>query len=255
MFYDDLGKGDPVVLIHAFPLSRKMWKSQAALLAKNGFRVILPDLPGFGENDPAPKYSIREMAKQIAELLDSLQIDKAIIGGLSMGGYVSFELFRLIPEKFSALILCDTTYLADSEEKRISRFILISKIEDQGSGALTENMLPLLTSDQTKLNNPLLTAELEEIFSKINPESAINALRSMAERNDSSDVLRQISIPTLLIFGEFDKVTNLDNARKMNQSITDSELVVLENAGHYSNLEQPEQFNEALLNFCDRIEF
>lgn len=255
MFYDDLGKGFPVVLIHAFPLSRKMWKSQADLLTDNGFRVILPDLPGFGENDPARQYSIPEMASQIAELLDSLQIDKAIIGGLSMGGYVSFELFRLIPEKFSALILCDTTYLADTEEKKNSRYSLISKIEKQGSAALVENMLPNLLSARTKQNNPPLAAELEEIFSKVNPDSAINALRSMAERRDSSDTLRQIPIPTLLIFGEFDQVTDLENARKMHQSISESDLVVIENAGHLSNLEQPLQFNEALLDFYGRIEF
>ena len=127
-------------------------------------------------------------------------------------------------------------------------------IEKQGSSALIENMLPNLISDDTKHTNPLLTGELEEIFSKVKPGSAINALRSMAERSDSSVFLDKISVPTLLIFGEFDKVTNLENARKMNQRISGSELVIIKNAGHYSNLEQPVQFNEALLNFCKRIE-
>jgi 3-oxoadipate enol-lactonase len=254
--FDDIGKGKPIVLIHAFPLSKEMWKTQAELLAANGFRVILPDLPGFGENVLFfQQYSIEETARKISELLESLQIERAIIGGLSMGGYVLFNLFRIAPEKFSALILCDTTYLADSNEKRNSRFELISNIEKQGSSTLIENMLPNLISENTKKNNPALTGKLQDIFSKVNPLSAINALKSMAERKDNSDILKQISVPTLLIFGEFDKVTNLENAQKMYQMISDSELAIVEDAGHFSNLEQPEQFNQALLSFCRCVEF
>lgn len=251
--YQDFGNGQPVVLLHAFPLSGAMWKTQAELLVNNGFRVILPDFPGFGENDSSGYYSIAEMAAQIAELLESLSIEKAVIGGLSMGGYVTFELFRLIPEKFSAIILCDTTHLADTDEKRDSRYELISKIGREGANALLENMLPKLISEDTKQNNPALITDLEKTFSKVDPNSAINALRAMAERKNSSDIIEKISVPTLLIFGEFDKVTNLENGEKMNEIIPDSELLIVKKAGHLSNLEQPEQFNEALLNFCKRI--
>ena len=254
--FEDIGSGKPIVLLHAFPLSSKMWTRQAEFLSQNGFRVILPDFPGFGENTEfSQRYSLEEMAAQVAELLDSLNIEKAIIGGLSMGGYVLFNLCRLAPEKFSALIFCDTTYLADPEEKINSRFELISKIEKQGSEALIENMLPNLISEDTKQNNPLLTGELKEIFSRVNPQSAVNALQSMAKRKDNSEIVDQISVPTLLVFGEFDKVTNLENAKKMKSLIADSELVVIEKAGHYSNLEQPEKFNRTLLNFCQRIKF
>src|SRR5215213_5324229 len=254
--FEDIGNGKPIVLIHAFPLSGKMWKSQAELLVKNGFRVILPDLPGFGTNkELSRRFSIEEMASPISQMLELLSIEKAIFGGLSMGGYVLFNLCRLAPEKLSALIFCDTTHTADTVEKRDSRFDLIAKINQQGSAALIENMLPNLISDVTKENNPRLVEELEDIFSKVNPVSAANALQSMAERKDNSDFIDKISVPTLLVFGKFDKVTNLENACKMNQMITDSELVIVENAGHYSNLEQPAQFNKALLNFCNRIEF
>lgn len=172
-----------------------------------------------------------------------------------MGGYVLFKLFRYAPELFSALILCDTTFLADSVEKRNSRIELISKIEKQGAAALIENMLPNLISGDTQQNNPALVAKLKEMFLEVNPSAAINALRSMAERSDSSDIINNIFAPALLLFGEFDKVTNLENARQMNHLISDSELVVIENAGHFSNLEQPEQFNRALLNFCRRVQF
>jgi len=254
--FTQIGDGNPLVLIHGFPLSSEMWREQAELLAENGFRVILHDLPGFGGNTSIEqRFSLAEMAAQIDETLDSLRIEKAIIGGLSMGGYVLFEFFRRAPEKFSALILCDTTHLADTDEKRASRYDLISKIEAQGAEALFENMLPNLISDQTKQNNPSLAAELREIFLNVNPDSAVNALQSMAERRDSSDLLEQIDAPTLLIFGEFDKVTNLDNARQLNREIKHSELSIINDAGHYANLEQPAQFNRALLDFCRRIEF
>jgi 3-oxoadipate enol-lactonase len=252
--FEDIGSGKPFVLIHAFPLSKAMWKRQAELLAGNGFRVILPDLPGFGESGSLDSsLSIEKMATEIGGLLESLNIEKAFIGGLSMGGYVVLNLFRRFPEKFSAVILCDTTYLADTEEKRNSRFELISKIEKQGPQALVENMLPNIVSEDTKQNNPELFDELKNVFSRVNPVAAINALRGIAERKDSSDIIGQISVPTLLIFGEHDKITDLENAQKMNRSISDSELVIIENAGHLSNLEQPERFNRALLNFCQRF--
>jgi len=253
--FDDIGNGNPIILIHAFPLSGKMWKTQAKLLADHGFRVILPDLPGFGENLSSIFYSIEEMAAQIAEMFEILNIKKAICGGLSMGGYVLFNLLRLIPEKLSGLVFCDTTFLADTDEKRNSRFELISKINHRGSSVLVENMLPNLISDNTKQNNPALINELKNVFSKVNPLSAMHALRSMADRKDSSDIIGQVSVPTLLMFGEFDKVTNLENARMLHQIIPGSELVILENAGHLSNLEQPPKFNDALLNFCSRVDF
>lgn len=256
LYFEEIGSGKPIVLIHAFPLSRKMWKEQAKTLAENGFRVILPDLPGFGEDiSDSKRFSIEEMALQILILIESLNIEKAIIGGLSMGGYVLLDLFRTAPEKFSALVLCDTTHLADSDEKRKGRFDLISKIEKFGANALVENMLPNMTSDDSKEKNSALTAELAEIFSNINPKSAISALQSMAARKDSSDIISNIKVPTLLIFGEFDKVTNLENAKKMNELISGSELQIIKNAGHYSNLEQPEAFDKILLEFCNRFKY
>lgn len=254
MPFDDFGSGNPVLLIHAFPLSRTMWNEQAELLASSGFRVILPDLPGFGENNSV-LTSFTDIAGQIIDLLEFLGINRAVIGGLSMGGYVAFNLFHLSPEKFSGLILCDTTHRADTDEKRKSRFELISKIEKHGSAALIENLLPNLISDHTKENNPLLLSSLEETFSQVNLESAVNALRAMAERRDNSDIIGKIKVPTLLIFGESDKITNLESAREMNSLIPGSELKIIENAGHYSNLEQPSEFNDALLSFCQRTEF
>jgi pimeloyl-ACP methyl ester carboxylesterase len=249
----DSGKGFPVVLIHAFPLSKEMWKEQSNDLVRNGYRVILPDLPGFGDNESISYFTIEEMAEQINELVGSLNIKKAIIGGLSMGGYVALSLLRLNPDLFSALILCDTTQLSDTNEKRKARFELISKIEDDGTAALKDNMLANLISDSTKLNNPSLYSDLKNEFSAVSPIAAINSLKSLAERQDQTDLIENLLIPTLLIFGEYDEITDQENARLLKQLIPNSELVIIKNAGHYSNLEQPQQFNSALLKFCRNI--
>jgi len=212
-------------------------------------------LRGFGESNNFADINLMEdMAADVAGLLENLAIEQAIIGGLSMGGYVAFNLFRLNPEKFKALILCDTTRTADSEEKRRNRYQLIEKIEEKGSPALIENMLPNLIGEFTKHNNENLISDLKQKFAETNPQAAIAALRGMAERKDHSDILSEIKIPTVLIFGEDDAVTNLETAKMMNKQIPFSSLSIIKKAGHYSNLEQPELFNAALTNFLKTIE-
>jgi 3-oxoadipate enol-lactonase len=239
-----------VVLLHAFPLNRRMWKPQIEIVLSAGFRLILPDLRGFGENDSLSDLNtMSDMARDVAELLDDLKIEKAVIGGLSMGGYVAFNLYRLFPEKFAALILADTQAAADTDEKRQSRFSLIEKIEKNGVAVLIEHLLPNLISDCTKENQPDLVEELKATINGVNPSAAVAALRGLARRDDHSDLLSAISVPTLLIFGEKDSVTNLETAERLNAEIPDSKLVKIRMAGHYSNLEQPDQFNAALGSF------
>jgi 3-oxoadipate enol-lactonase len=153
--FEELGSGPPVILLHGFPLSRTMWQPNVGAIADAGLRVITPDFPGFGENTSfADINTMEDMAKGVAELLSSLKIERAIIGGLSMGGYVTFALYAAHPELFAGLVLCDTTSVADTDEKRKGRFELIEKIERQGAQALVENMLPNLIADSTKENDP-----------------------------------------------------------------------------------------------------
>ena len=252
--FKEQGSGKPVVLLHAFPLSGKMWEPQIDTLVGSGCRVITPDFRGFGENDNfADINPMEDLANDVLELLEELEIENAIIGGLSMGGYVLFNLYRLYPNKFAGIILADTNCGADTEEKRQGRFDLIGKIESDGAQALLENMLPKLISDYTKENEKLLVKKLETEFSAVNPQGAIAALRGMAEREDHCDLLESITVPTILIFGEEDKITNLEIAEKMRSQINNSKLVKIKNAGHYSNLEQPEQFNEALREFVESV--
>lgn len=232
-----------------------MWQSQTEALAAAGCHVITPDLRGFGENTNfADINTMEDMAKDVAELMDTLKIERAIIGGLSMGGYVTFNFYRLFPEKFAALLLFDTNPAADSEEKRQSRFDLIDAIEKTGAQALIDGMLPNLISDSTKENNADLVEKLKATFAAVNPQAAIAALRGMAERQDHTNLLKDVRVPALLIFGEHDKITNLEIAEKMKSEIPGAALTRIKRAGHYSNLEQPESFNAALVSFVKLVD-
>ena len=252
--FEEHGSGKPIVLLHAFPLSRRMWTPQIDALTANNFRVILPDLRGFGESHNFSDInSIKDMAEDIVELLVNLKIERALFCGLSMGGYVLFEILSRVPEKFAAIILADTTQSADTNEKRDTRFDLIEKIEKNGAQTLIEDMLPTYLSGFTKQNKPELIKTLEKMFGETNPQGAIAALRGMAERADFSDALQNISLPALLIFGEDDKIADAAVAENLQKLIFKSQLFTIKNAGHYSNLEQPEEFNRILLDFAKTV--
>jgi len=253
--FEERGEGKPVVLLHAFPLSREMWNAQVEALEAEGCRVIVPDLRGFGESHNFSDINTMEdMAQDIFEILETLKIERAIICGLSMGGYITVNFLKKFPEKIAALILCDTNANGDTEDAREARFNLIEKIETEGAQALIDEMLPKLICENTKANKKELVAEIEQMFNKVNPQAAVAALRGLAARRDNTDLLDKISVPTLLIFGEEDKVTHLEAAEKMADAIPDAKLVKIENAGHYSNLEQPEAFNQALIDFIKIVE-
>lgn len=252
--FEEHGSGKPIILLHAFPLSRKMWIKNLDSIVKANCRIITPDLRGFGESSNfADINSMEAMAQDVSELLDSLKIEKAVIGGLSMGGYVAFNFFRLFPRKVAALVLCGTNSAADTNEKRQTRYEMVEKIEEKGSEALIEDMLPNLVSDFTKANNKKLMTDLGQMFADADRQALIAALRGMAERESHDELLKSINIPTILIFGEADSITDLDVARSMQKRISASELFTIKNAGHYSNLEQPDLFNNVLLSFLSRV--
>lgn len=249
--FEQYGTGEPVVLLHAFPLSRKMWRPQIGVFDPEKFRLILPDLPGFGETPVSGGVSsIEEMALGVAELLSELSIKKAVIGGLSMGGYVAFNLFRLRPDLFKAAVFCDTAAFADTAEKRENRFKLIEKIKLHGTLPLVEEMLPALVGETTKATNARLISELEKMFAEADPKGAAAALRGMAEREDHEYLLPSIDVPTLFIVGAEDKLTDRDVAEKMHRAVKGSRLAIIENAGHFSNLENTADFNRALADFA-----
>lgn len=250
LHYTDSGSGFPVVFVHAFPLDGRMWDSAVSAVVKAGFRAIVPDLPGFGRSGSHPDTAtMGHLASGISEIMDEESLGKSVFCGLSMGGYALFSLFRSNPGLFSGLILCDTTADADSAEKRNGRAAMIENVSANGSEALVKGLLPKLISDSSFKNEPELVAHLSNIICSQPPDAICAALRGMAERPDSNDVLRNMNFPVKLIFGKDDEVTGASAAKALEEGIPDADLVFLEDAGHYSNLEDSEGFNRELISY------
>ncbi len=253
--YEDWGTGTPVVLLHAFPCNRSMWARQiSALTQERRFRVIIPDFRGFGESDtPAGPYLMETLADDVAALLETLQIEDCILGGLSMGGYVAFAFYRAYRARVRALILADTRPQADTEEGRAAREENAQLAEREGSQALAERLLPRLLTPAT-LQEPTGTmARLRAMMEAATPAGLAGALRGMAQRPDSTDLLPQIACPTLVLAGEEDSLAPLADAQLMAERVPNARLVTISRAAHLANLEQPEAFNQALIAFLEEL--
>ncbi len=246
MHYEEAGVGPAVVLIHAFPLAGTMWRQQVAALAPH-FRVIVPDLRGFGASDAPPgPYLMDTQADDLAALLTHLGLSRAAIVGLSMGGYIAFALWRRHHAALAALVLADTRAGADSEAGRATRETNAQLVEAEGVVALADKLIPGLVAPGASTT---LREELQALICANRPHAIAGALRGMALRPDVTADLARINVPTLVIVGTEDALTPPPEAEAIQRRVHGSTLVLIEHAGHLSNLEQPETFNQALLNF------
>ncbi|HEV8169128.1 MAG TPA: alpha/beta fold hydrolase [Pyrinomonadaceae bacterium] len=250
--YTDAGIGRPIVLIHGYPFNRSLWNEQVEALSST-CRVIAPDLRGFGESDAAATATMNEMAHDVAQLMDHLEITQAAIGGLSMGGYVALAFYKQFPSRVRALVLADTRAQADNEEAKQTREQQARKALDEGMAGIADSMLPKLLTPETVSKHPEIVKRVRDMMLKTKPEGAAAALRGMAERDDQTDLLAKVAVPSLILVGAEDAITPVADSEKMHQGIAGSRLVVLENAGHVSNLERTEQFNEAMLGFMKEL--
>jgi len=253
---DPGGRGRAVgtlVLIHGFPLSGHIWEPQF-VLSENGWRVIVPHLRGFDEGAAGRSAtSMDDYAGDIIDLLDSLHIEQAVIGGLSMGGYVTFALLRNAPAYFQGLLLADTRPQADSPEGRQGRERMIATVRDKGPSAVADDMLPKLLGDSTRREHPGLVEEVRAIIMSNGAETIAGALTAMMNRPDSTPTLRQIRVPTLVVCGEEDAITPPAEAEALQAGIAGSALEMIPKAGHLSNLEAPDAFNRVLEAFLRRV--
>ncbi len=242
----DRGQGLPLLLVHAFPLNHTQWESQLDMLTDE-FRLIAPDMRGFGASDAPPgPYSMDQFADDLAALLDHLNIEQVVLGGLSMGGYVAFAFVRRHAARLRGLVLADTRAMPDSDEARAGRETNAQRVEQEGPGFLAETMLPDLLAPGA---SPQLRANLQAMVENNPPQGVAGALRAMGARPDSSELLAQIQVPTLVVVGEQDKVSTIDEMRTIHESIANSSLVTIPDAGHLSNIEKPAAFNAALVEF------
>jgi 3-oxoadipate enol-lactonase len=251
--YTDAGRGPAVLFLHGFPFDRSMWRGQVERLSAD-FRVIAPDLRGHGGTTATREPStMEEMAEDVVALLDELNVPRAVVCGLSMGGYVALALYRAHPSRVRALVLADTRAKADAEEARRAREENAQRALAEGTGPIVDSMLPKLLAGRTREGEPGVVARVREMMSAITPEGAAAALRGMALRRDQTDILPSIDVPVLVLVGSEDAVTPPSEAEAMHALIKGSRLRVVEGAGHVSNVERPEEFDLALAEFLESL--
>lgn len=251
--YEETGRGLPVVLLHAFPLSGRMWRFQEEAFAGT-VRLIIPDLPSFGNSARQTSPSVPDMAAEVAALLDHLRIHEPVfIGGLSMGGYAAFEFYRQFPARVRGLGLFSTRASADTEEARAKRMKTIELIEKSGLEPFIQAVTPNLLGRTTLEKNPEAAAFVREMILANRPEGVTDSLRAMAARRDSTDLLGTIRVPVLVAAGDEDLFIPLAEAEKMHQAVPGALFARMSGAGHLVNLETPEKFNEVLGGFLKRL--
>ncbi|HEX2549393.1 MAG TPA: alpha/beta hydrolase [Gammaproteobacteria bacterium] len=249
--YTDVGTGKPIVLIHAFATDLRLWDPQQKPLQKN-FRVISVDLWGFGQSSlvDGNAISMTEYADEVKDLLDNLKISQAVIGGESMGGYIALAFLQKYPEKVAGLILSDTQSTADNEDAKTKRETLAQNILKNGKENFVNSFLPKLLSPNASEDKKLF---IKNIVESEAATSIASALRGMGLRVDTSDVLAHSTSPILIITGDQDAAINPEQSRRMHSLAKNSQFIIIKNAGHLSNLEQPDKWNEAVVNMFYQI--
>jgi 3-oxoadipate enol-lactonase len=248
--YIDVGTGPAVLLLHGFPFDKSMWAEQTDELTAAGFRIIAPDLRGFGETKPTSEIStMDDMARDAAGLLEQLQIDQVIVCGLSMGGYVAFEFAHLFPARVHALILAGTRAPADNEQEKAGREQEVQTMLRAGMVPISIATLPKLLAERTRAKKPDVVKRVRKMITQSDPKGAAAAQRGMATRRDYTHDLENIKVPTLIIVGREDPIRPIKDAEFMHERIPNSRLEIIGEAAHMTNLEQAEVFNRAIIGF------
>jgi 3-oxoadipate enol-lactonase len=252
--YLEAGGGEPLVLLHAFPLNAEQWLPQLTRVPA-GWRVVAPDLRGFraaeGEGSPAP-VSMDTYAADVLELMSHLEIPRAVVAGLSMGGYVALAIVRLAAPRLSGLVLADTRAGADGPEARTARDEMLRLVDREGAGGVARAMIPKLLGETTRREQPDLADAVARLIESAPPGGIASAIRALRDRPDSNALLPRIGCPTTIICGEEDSVTPPSESEAMHRAIAGSRLVLLPRAGHLSNLENPRAFSDALFSLTPR---
>lgn len=262
----DKAPAGTVVFLHGFPFDGSMWDAQMDALPE-GWRGLAPDLRGFGATsmralpgevstgrriggrvarDSEPVLTMARLADDVADLIDERAAGRAVVCGLSMGGYVALELWRRNPGRVRALVLADTRASADDDEARENRMRMAHVARSSGPPPLAAAMMPSLLTDTTRQSSPVLVERVREMILATEPTTLIAALAGMAARHDMTAELQTISVPTLLLVGERDTLTPPDSLQDMAAAIPHVSFATIPDASHLANLENPAAFNAAL---------
>ncbi|WP_436501925.1 alpha/beta fold hydrolase [Actinokineospora sp. HUAS TT18] len=235
----DTGSGVPVVLLHAFPFDSRMWDPVREGLS-DVVRLITPDLRGFGQTGLSGEPDLEALGRDVIDLLDDLGIERAVVGGCSMGGYVTMAALRAAPDRVSGLLLVDTKSTADTDEAKANRLAVAERADREGIVPwFADTMLPVLIADEAKADDVRAQIEAQDAA------TVAWAQRAMAARPDSADTLRAAGVPALVVHGELDKLMPVTLAQELADQ-TGGELKVLPDAGHMPPIEVPEAFLDAV---------
>lgn len=252
----DVATLPPIVFLHAFPLDSRMWREQVACLSPKT-TVLTPNVRGFGGAKGAQEclgWSVRCFAFDVLNLIDHHRLERVILAGCSMGGYIAFEFWRRYPARVAGLILCDTRAEADSEEIRQRRRDQIERIQREGTAFLADFVEETLLSPKTRERNPSLVREVRQWALQAPPDAVIGVLEALAGRPDSTETLSTITVPVLLIYGEDDVVTPKECGLRMVSRLPQATMELVPDAGHLAPLENPPVVNSAIEDYLASLE-
>jgi 3-oxoadipate enol-lactonase len=250
--YDDVGSGDVIVFLHGFPHHRGLWSAQLDGLMDRA-RCVAPDLRGFGETTVAPPWSMDQYADDLAAFLDTLRVERAVICGLSMGGYVAMAFWRRHRARVRGLVLMDTRAGADSPEGRTRRDEMIVMARARGSAAVADAMITGMVGKRTREKCPEVVDAVHRMLERAPVEGVIGALQALRDRPDSTETLGTIDVPTLVAVGEDDVLTPPSESVLLHEGIRGSRLERINGAGHVANLERPAAVNHLLSEFLSSL--
>jgi pimeloyl-ACP methyl ester carboxylesterase len=250
--YEEAGSGPPLLYIHGWPHNRMLWSAQLSGLSTHA-RCIAPDLRGFGASTVARPYSMSQYADDLVALLDSLGIERAIVCGLSMGGYVAMAMLRHHRDRVRALILASTRATADTPEAREKRMRLIAFVREQGVEALAARQLRAMVGETTCTSRPELVESLRRLMAAAPLEGVVGGLEAMANRPDSTELLSTADIPTLVIGGAEDTFTPPTELGQLAEVIPGARLELIATAGHVCAFERPAAFDHLVAEFLEAL--
>jgi 3-oxoadipate enol-lactonase len=241
--YERRGRGEPLVLIHGYPLDRTTWNEVASLL-ENDFDLIIPDLRGMGQSDAVDKiYTVAELASDVAGLLDYLKVQKTFIAGHSMGGYVALAFAHAHPNRVRGLGMISSQVLADSPERKQGRYQTAKDVEEEGIGVVVDSMTTKLSADAD------IQSFVRDVMQRQKPVGIIGSLKAMAERDDSSDLFKSFKFPVVIVHGDADALIPVDRGREMKAALPSAHYAELKGAGHMPMMENP----KATVNTLDQF--
>lgn len=250
MAFSEQGQGPAVILLHGFPLDRRMWDAQVKCLAEAGFRAITPDLRGFGGTDAPPgSYSMDLMADDIVGLMDQLDISRASVGGMSMGGYILLNLLERYPQRLSSALFIVTQAADDNDAGRLRRSALSETALGGKAAEVTDIFKKVLFAERTTRDNPSLIRKVGAWMQEASPLGLSGGLLAIRDRASYLSELHRFSLPALVIGAEEDRAIPIDRSVELAEGLPNATLCRIPHAGHMANLEQPEAFNRCLLNF------